>query len=288
MGSKKEPGVKDSGISDLDLDFRRKWQQARGAELPDNDDFTPITNLGDLGPAISAIKRGQDKTALVVGQLDSVVREEIKPQLTEVRDGFIRLETEHRVSKRRLKNLEDDTKTLASTSPKPHDCYHEDDIVDLKEGQRGVLAEVVTVKTGLAAASTAQAGEKEATDKNIERIDGRSKTVTGIAVTVVLFVLGAAGAASAAFYTTQANVANQSAELSKVRDEVSKMRVSHVSASSKVQSAAESVEKVAKQVKTSNGHTDPLEALWCDLSPQERRRQERLRGSAKIPQRRCP
>jgi hypothetical protein len=216
-----------------------------------------------------------------------VVRDEIKPQLTEVRDGFIRLETEHKVSKRRLKILEDDTKTLSS--PQPHDCYHEDDILDLKEGQKDLLATAKDAATALATVSTEHSRTKETTDKEVRRIDGRSKTVTGIAVTVVLFVLGTVGAASAAFYRTETRVGHLAEEQSKIRTEMAKTRSASVSASSKVQSAAESVEKVAKQVKTSNGHTtDPLEMIWCDLSPQERRRQERLRGSAKIPQRRCP
>lgn len=289
MARRKPPrGVKDSGISDLDAEFRRKVRREAIPLADPNEDYTPITNIGDLGPAISAIKRGQDKTTTAVENLDTMVRKEMKPQLREVRDGFIRLETEHKVSKARLKALESDTKALTSASPQPHDCYHEDDFVDLKDGQRLIKADVVEVKTGLVAASTAQVGAKQESDKDIQRIDGRSKMVTGIAVTVVLFVLGAAGAASAAFYTTQARVGHLAEEQSKIRDEMVKARVASVSASSKVESAAESVEKVAKQVKT-NGHTtDPLEALWCDLSPQERRRQERLRGSDKIPQRRCP
>lgn len=290
MGKRKGPGVKDSGISDLDPDFKRRMRAARKAvPLPDqNDDYTPITNLGDLGPAISAIKRGQDRTADAVGNLSKAIDEDIKPKLDKVHEGFIVLETEHKVTKARLKTLEGDTKALTSASPQPHDCYHEDDFVDLKEGQKGVLAEVVSVKTGLATAATEHKRTKESTDKDVARIDGRSKTVTGIAVTVVLFVLGAAGAASAAFYTTQTRVGHLADEQSKIRDEMAKTRTASVSASSKVQSAAESVKKVAKQVKT-NGHTtDPLELVWCDLSPQERRRQERLRGRDKIPQRRCP
>jgi len=290
-GKKRQPpGIKDSGISDLDPDFHRRMRSARRAiPLPDpNDDYTPITNLGDLGPAISAIKRGQDKTAAAVEGLDDMVRKEMKPQLREVRDGFIELRTEHKTTKARLKNLETDTKALTSASPQPHDCYHEDDFVDLKEGTKGIRADVQNLSTGLATAATAHGAAKEETDKNINRIDGRSKTVTGIAVTVVLFVLGAAGAASAAFYTTQARVGHLAEEQSKIRDEMVKTRSASVSASSEVKSAAESVEKVANQVKTGNGHTNPLELLWCDLSPQERRRQEKLRGSDKIPRRRCP
>lgn len=286
---KRKRGIKDSGISDFDESFCRKRPARRAIPLPDpSDDYTPITNLGDLGPAISAIKRGQDRTADAVDILSKAIDKDIKPKLDRVHEGFIRLETEHKVSKARIKSLEDDTKALTSASPQPHDCYHEDDFVDLKEGSKGIRADVQAISTGLATTATAQAAEKEQTDKNIQRIDGRSKTVTGIAVTVVMFVLGAAGAASAAFYTTQARVGHLAEEQSKIRDEMVKTRSASVSASSKVESAATKVEQVANQVKT-NGHTaDPLELIWCDLSVQERRRQEKLRGRDKIPQRRCP
>ena len=286
-GKKGERGVKDSGISDLDWDFVRKARLRRSVDLSE-DDFTPITNLTDLGPAISAIKRGQDKTAIAVGNLSKAIDDDIKPKLNHVHDGFIRLETEHKVSKARIKGLEDDTKKLSTSSPQAHDCYHEDDFVDLKEGQKGVMAEVISVKTGLATATTEHKRTKETTDKDVARIDGRTKTVAGVAVTIVLFVLTAAGAAGAAFWTVQANVGHLSQEQTKIRDEVSKMRTATVSASSKVESAANKVENLAERV-GQNGHTpDPLEAIWCDLSVQERRRQARLRGSDKIPQRRCP
>jgi hypothetical protein len=284
-------GAKDSGISDFDSDFKRRVRSARRA-VPlsnrTNDDYTPITNLGDLGPAISAIKRGQDRTADAVDTLSKAIDKDIKPKLDKVHEGFIRLETEHRVTKARLKSVEGDTKALTSASPQPHDCYHEDDFIDLKDGQRSVLADVITIKTGLVEAATEHKRTKEMTDKEVDRIDGRSKTVTGIAVTVILFVLGAAGAASAAFYTTQERVGHIAEEQSKMRDEMAATRSASVSASTKVESAATKMEQAANQVRTTDHAADPLELVWCDLSPQERRRQENLRGRDKIPQRRCP
>jgi len=286
MSKEKRPVPKppDSGISDLDSVF--KPRPGRRAPMS-SDDFTPITNLGDLGPAISAIKRGQDRTADAVNTLSKAIDKDIKPKLDKVHEGFIVLETEHKATKARVKNLEDDTKKLSGASPQPHDCYHEDDLMNLKEGQRIVLADVVAVKTGLATTATEHARTKEQTDREVARIEGRSKTATGIIVTVILFVVGASGAASAAFYTTQTNVVHLSEEQSKIRVEMSDMRAANIKASTKMEEAADAVEKVANQVRTSSV-SDPLDSIWCDLSPQERRRQENLRGAANIPQRRCP
>ena len=287
---RKSYGAKDSGISDLNGDLVRKVRKDRGSvPVSSSDDYTPITNLSELGQAISAIKRGQDRTAMAVDTLSKTIDNEIKPKLDQVRDGFLVLETEHRTTKKRLRAVETDTKDILVAPATAHDCYHEDDIKDLEEGGRRAQAEIAEVKINLAAAATEHKRTKEATDKDVARIDGRAKTVTGITVTVIIFVLGIAGTAAAGFYTVQAAATHNENELSKVRDEVSKMRTAHVNASSKVQSAAVTVEKVAKQqAKNGNEHMDPLEALWCDLSPQERSRQERLRGRDKIPQRRCP
>lgn len=289
MPGREPPKNRDSGISDFDVDMKRKVRESRGSiPVPDSDDFTPITNIGDLGKGINAIKRGQDRTADALDNIDRVIQKDIKPKLNKVHDGFIRLETEHRATKNRLRILETDTKEVLTAPAVAHDCYHEDDIVDLKEGQRGVQAEIASVKVEVATVTTDQSSVKEVLDKNVKRIDGRSKMITGIAVTVVLFVLGIAGTAAAGFYTMQANVSTLSKEQTKIRTEVSGMGEAHVNASSKIQSAAERVEEVADQVEQ-NGHIpDPLEQIWCDLSPQERRRQERLRGSDKIPRRRCP
>lgn len=260
--------------------------------MPTHDDFTPITNLADLGPAISDIKRGQERTADAVSNLDRVIQCDVKPKLDKVHEGFIVLETEHKVTKARVKSLEEDTKKLVSTSPQPHDCYHEDELGDLKEGQRSIVAEMINCKTDLATTSTEHKRTKEQTGKDIERIEGRSKTITGIAVTVILFVLASAGAASAAFYTTQTRVGVLVEEQSKIRDEMEQTRKASISASTKLESAATKVERMANQVKEVNvvdrDEGDPLELLWCDISPQERRRQEKLRGPDKIPQRRCP
>jgi len=280
---------KDSGISDLDGALRRKVREARGSyPMDDKREFTPITNLTDLGPAISAIKRGQDRTADAVDNLDRMVRREMKPQLNEVRDGFIRLETEHKSTKKRLRDLEVDTKEVLTAPLAAHDCYHEDDIRDLEEGHRGTMAEIAVVKTDVAAVQASHLSTKEILDKDVGRIDGRSKTITGVAVTVTLFVLASIGGAAAAFYSTQANVSHLSQEQTKIRDEVSKMRSASVSASSKVELAVERVERMADSVEKSGIVPDPLKNIWCDLSPMERRRQIRLRGAEKVPQRRCP
>lgn len=259
-----------SGVSDLDRAFRRRV----GREIPRSEDYTPITNLSDLAPAISQIKRGQDRTADAVDNLDRIVRSEMKPKLDQVREGFIRLETEHKATTRRLKAVEIETKSLSIASPQPHDCYHEDDIRGLEEGNRTTRADVASVKATQGAVA-----------KDLDRVDSRHKTVIGIAASVVLFCLASAGGFAAAFYTVQADVGHLSAEQTNIRSEISQMRSAQTEVALKVQAAAVRVERAAKRVDDTS--ENPLEAVWCDLSPVERRRQSRLRGEEKVPERKC-
>jgi len=278
-GWKPKPPIpsKDSDITDLDRSLSpKRWREEA---MPTSDDYTPITNLGDLAPAISQIKRGQDRTAGVVNDLDYVIRQELRPRLDEVRDGFIRLETEHRGSEKRLKSVESDVKTLTTRPPQAHDCYHEDDIRGLEEGNLATRADLATIKT-------VNGSIKESLDKNVERIDGRSKMLTGAAISVGLFFLASVGGFGAVFYTMKADVDHLSNEQTKVRSDVSSLRDVYVKSIDKVQAAAAQVERAA--VKVDDNSERPIDAIWCDLSPQERWRQTRIRGAEKVPQRRCP
>ena len=282
----KVPRPKDSGITDLDKSLKKKVRESRGS-VPVEKAYTPITNLTDLGPAISAIKRGQDRTADAVDSLDRIVRREVKPKLDDVREGFIRLETEHKDTKHRVRALETDTREIQMAPAVAHDCYHEDEIRGLEEGHRSTMADVAVVKTDVATVQASQFNTKEALDKDVGRIDGRSKTVLGISVTVILFVLASVFAALGAFYTVQADVGHLSREQTKIRDEVSKMRESNAQSNSQVESAVQRVEKVVVQAERDES-SNPLDRIWCDLSPQERWRQKKMRGAKKVPRRRCP
>jgi len=154
-GLKPPKGGSDSGISDFDGDLKRKVRESRGSvPVARSDNYTPITNIEDLGSAISAIKRGQDRTADAVDNLDKSVQHDIKPKLNKVHEGFIRLETEHKTTKVRLRVLETDTKEAMTTPAAAHGCYHEDEIVDLKDGFKEARAGIATTQTNIATVNT--------------------------------------------------------------------------------------------------------------------------------------
>lgn len=254
--------------------------------MDENFEYTPITDFSGLGRAISQIKTGQERANTVVSSLDRMVRHEVKPKLDEVRDGFIRLETEHKTTKARLKTLESDTKVLSS--PKPHDCYHEDDIKENSEEIRAASMQVAKIAKDVAKVATQQDTSKESFDKDVGRIEGRSRFISGAAITIALFVLGGAGTASVTLYTMQANVSHLSEEQTKIRTNLAGMARSNDKTSTTVQQAADRVTEVAEKVeKNGNHHQDPLELVWCDLSPQERRRQQKLRGHDNVPRKVC-
>ena len=253
-------GEKDSGISDLDSDFRPK-RRSTTLSRQNKDDYTPIHNLSDLAPAIAIIKRGQDRTADAISMLHNMIQKEIKPKLDNVHDGFIRLETEQ--------------------------VKFDNELIDLKDTQRDVCEDIVTMRTGLASITTEHERTKEQVDKEVERIDGRSKTITGISATVILFVLGAVISSASAFYSVKSDVNSLTSDQVRIREEVAKMRVAHISTSSQVEVAAERVEAVAEKVVQVDS-VNSLSNVWCDLSYRERLRQVKLRGVSQVPKRRCP
>lgn len=269
-------------ISPLSVSKRRVSAIPEIFEDDVDGEFTPITNLTDLGPAISAIKRGQDRTADAVGSLDVTIREEVKPKLNTVSERTIKLETRAKASEARLKRLENESRD-------PH-CEHEEDFRDIDLQGKQVLLEIGTITSRISVAETNVAAAKERQKEEVAKTDKRWSRFSIALVSVGIAALAGIIGWVVTLSTVSSDVRHLSSEQTKLRAAVSKGTTSAASGAKRIESAARRVESAAYAPTVfaeAAEPIDPLELLWCDLGEREKSRQKRIRGG-RIPTKRCP
>lgn len=292
MGKDRKPGRSPkpeptpSGISDIVVEGSKKVAVHPPFEDDDPADFTPITNIGDLGPAISAIKRGQDRTAVVVEALDVTIREEVKPKIDVLTERTVNLETRTRAGEARLRRLETDSREIA-VGVAVHGCDHEEDFKTIDANEKQVLAEIGSIAARISVAENNVNAAKERQKEEVDKTDKRWSRFTAALITIGLAALAGIIGWVVTLTTVSSDVRHLSSEQSKLRSAVSKGTTSVSNDAKRVEKAAKRVENAASAPAVIIEPTDPLEELWCDLGEREKSRQKRIRGG-KIPTKRCP
>jgi len=279
-----------SGISDIKVGPKGKVSAFDVPKSPfyddDVSDFTPITNLNDLGPAIGDIKRGQDRTAGAVEGLERTIREEVKPKLDTVTERTVNQEARIKASEARLRRLETDSREIA-VGVAVHDCDHEEDFRDIADSGRQVLGEIGSIAARVSVVESNAKASKERQKEEIEKTDKRWSRFTAALITIGIAALAGIIGWVVTLTTVRSDVGHLSREQTKLREAVKNVPRSVSKDARRVEAAATRVENAASAPAVIIEPADPLEELWCDLSDHEKSRQKRIRDG-KIPTKRCP
>ena len=252
----------------------------------DGDEFTPITNLADLGPTLGYIKNTVQALEAIPADVTSIKAtvSEMKPKVESLTEGIVELRTRARASEARLKRNEDKVSEIAE---RPHDCAQVEAIHGLVEAEKSIRKDASEITQRVVVSETTLSTAVKTIEKMDDAAAGRSRWLSGVMITVVLTVIGAAAGWLTTLSTLRSDVQHLSDEQSRIRSDMASVKSATRETGVKIEAATEVISQAAaKNDVPSEAVT--LEELWCVLPAKERDNLRKTLPTERIPRRVCP